>query len=321
MPTQLYIFKKQVLFRVAITCCLCFVYDLSNGQKITVEFVRYADGTALSMDIYEPDVKTDKPGPVILHLFGGGFVRGSRTDGFYRSYIKFLNSKGFSVAAIDYRLGLKGITKPPSVFHRKPLINAILMGVEDTFSATKYLIQHAKELGIDTSKIILSGCSAGGVIVLRADYEKRNHDKHASMLPASFQYAGVISFAGALYSTEGKPDYDSPPSPMLLFHGTADDISPYKKISLFGTGLFGSKVLAKKRKKDNYPYCFYSFEGIGHDACFFPMNEYQPQIYNFIQEYILEERPLFIDVTIKDPNRRNRSGPTLQQIYRRQKAS
>jgi hypothetical protein len=139
------------------------------------------------------------------------------------------------------------------------------------------------------------------------------------MLPPSFQYAGVISFAGALYSTEGKPDYKSPPGPLLLFHGTDDKISPYKKISLFGTGLFGSKVLAEKRSKDNFPYKFYSFVDIGHDACFFPMNEYQPEIYQFIQDYIIMERPLFVEVSIKDPARKNRSGPSLQQMYRGQK--
>jgi len=49
------------------------------------------------------------------------------------------------------------------------------------------------------------------------------------------------------------------------------------------------------------------------------MNEYQSEIYQFIQDYIIMEKPLFIEVSIKDPTRKNRLGTSRQQIYRGQR--
>ena len=59
----------------------------------------------LELDLYLPEV--DGPAPVIVHVHGGGWRRGSRRTplprlgaGFYDS----LAGQGFAVAAIDYRL-------------------------------------------------------------------------------------------------------------------------------------------------------------------------------------------------------------------------
>ena len=292
----------------------CFFVITAAAQKTTVDFARYPDGTVLQMDIYQPEVKSDSARPVVIFVFGCGFFTGSRTDKIYRPYFEFLNNKGYAVAAIDYRLGLKGSKKAPSLFNRRPLINAIAMAVEDTYVATAYLLQRAQDLNIDTAKILLSGSSAGAITVLQSDYEKRNGFNKATVLPASFQYAGVIAFAGAVYSREGKPDYKIAPAPTLLFHGDSDNIVPYNKISFLGSGIFGSKALAAKRKNDGFPYAFYTFENIGHDVALFPMLECQQEIHSFIQEHVIGKKRMFIDVDINDPGRKNRITQDLQVL-------
>lgn len=296
-----------------IVCSLFLSFYSAIAQKTTIEYAHYSGGVNLSMDIYQPANSAQGLKPVVLFIFGGGFFTGNRTDTVYQPYIHFLNEKGIVVAVMDYRLGLKDSAKAPSLFNRKPLINAIAMAVEDTYAATNYLLQHALALNIDTSKIILSGSSAGAITTLQCDYEKRNGFTSAAVLPASFQYAGVISCAGAIYSTKGNPAYKIAPAPTIFFQGSKDNIVPYKKISLFGTGLFGSKSLAGKRKKDGYPYAFYSFEGVDHGAAVFPLREYQTEIYQFIQDYIIARKILFIDVSIKDPNRKNAPKSSLQE--------
>jgi acetyl esterase/lipase len=299
----------------------CFLLSLysASGQKQTVAYARYGDSILLKMDIYQPEVKSDVPRPLVLFVFGGGFYAGSRMQTIYFPYYHFLVSQGYLVAAIDYRLGLKGIKKAPSLFNRKPLTHAIDMAVEDTYAATNYLIQHAREWNIDTGKIILSGSSAGAITVLQCDYEKRNDFEQAKVLPSRFEYAGVISFAGAIYSKKGRPDYTITPAPTLLFHGNKDNIVPYNKIGLLGTGMYGSRSLAKKRKKENFPYAFYTFEGMGHDVAIFPMLEYQSAIQSFIQDYILDKRPLYTEVFIKDVNRKNHITASLNDLMKRQK--
>ena len=297
---------------------LCLLSQSTWAQKTTVEFARYPDGTALQMDIYQPLVKSDTPHVCVVFAFGGGFFTGRRDANSYLPFFQFLADKGYTVASIDCRLGLKGLKKAPSLFNRKPLINAIDLAVQDVFAATQYLLQHAGSLHIDTSKIVLSGSSAGAIAALQSEYQKRNNSKHAQLLPTGFQYAGVVSFAGAIYSTEGKPDYKIAPAPALFFHGNKDNIVPYKKIGLFGTGMYGSQSLANKRKKEGFPYALYTYEGIRHDVAAFPMRENQAEVHQFIQEYVVKKRPLFIDVNIRDANRKNRLNGSLQDAMRSQ---
>ena len=191
---------------------LCVPVGLA-AQPTTVEFIQYVNEAPLKMDIYAPQNTNDLPtgqsayGPIVIFVFGGGFLAGSRNDAIYLPYYNFLTRQGYAVAAIDYRLGLKDSRKPPSLFNRKPLINAISFAVEDLYAATNYLLKHAKTLHIDTTRIMLSGSSAGAITALQADYEKRNNLNNAKVLPVAFQYAAIISFAGAIFSREGKPDY------------------------------------------------------------------------------------------------------------------
>lgn len=298
----------STLFKTSIaTVCLLYSATFAaSAQKTTVAFATYNDSTILKMDIYQPVAQSITPRVCVIFVFGGGFKIGARDYQRYIAYFNFLSEKGYVVASMDYRLGLKDIQKPPSLFRRKPLIDAIENAVEDLYGATNYLLQQAAELHIDTRKIIVSGSSAGAITVLQGDYERRNGLGKSTVLPAGFQYAGVISFAGAIYSREGKPDYKIAPAPMLLFHGDQDQRVPYNKVNLFRVGIFGSKSIASKLRKGNHPYCFYSMVGMGHSVATYPMEDYLPEIEEFIRCYIVEERPLQVNIQVKDDARIDR---------------
>ncbi|KIO78204.1 hypothetical protein TH53_04960 [Pedobacter lusitanus] len=202
------------------------------------------DKQELKMDIYS-NLDLHSVQPCVIFVFGGGFIQGTRDSKTYTEYFNRLAANHYKVISIDYRLGLKGVKKL-SAFNTKPLRSAIDTAVTDLYNATAYLLKNSKTLGIDPSKIIISGSSAGAITVLQADWEKRNHTSLSFQLPADFQYAGVISFAGAILSYKGAPSYPVAPAPTLFFHGTEDKLVIYNKRRFFNKGFFGSNYLAKR---------------------------------------------------------------------------
>ncbi len=269
------------------------------------ETLRYAvtDGKELWMDIYKSDSITKEPRPCLIFVFGGGFKDGEKDAKGYQPYFDYFARRGFAVVSIDYRLGMRG-EKAPGFFNLKPLQKAIAMAVVDLYSATGYLIDHVDELGIDPERIIISGSSAGAITVLQADYWKRNRHPNAESLPADFRYAGVISFAGAIFSTNGTPSYLQPPAPTLFFHGSGDRLVPYNKTRLFHLGMFGSKAIAERFKLERYPYQFYSMEKIGHEVAEYPMREFLPEIERFIRDWVFDRSRLMVDVRYEDMSRK-----------------
>lgn len=286
------------------------------GQTVGKETRLYAEKESeeLKMDIYKSDSVTQQPQPCLIFVFGGGFKNGTRDAELYQPFFHYFAEKGFTIAAIDYRLGMKD-QKAPGIFNTKPIRNAIAKAVDDLYSATGYLLDNAEELDIDPSLIIISGSSAGAITVLQADYEKRNSHPSAAMLPDNFRYAGVISFAGAIFSTEGVPSYAQPPAPTLFFHGSADKLVPYDKTRFFNIGMFGSKPLAKKFRDERYPYLFYSMEDIGHEVSEYPMQEFLPEIDRFITDWVFDRKQWMKDIRFKDKLRKSDTSTNPGNYY------
>lgn len=272
------------------------------------------DGEELKMDIYSLDSVFNTKQPCLIFVFGGGFKGGTRDAKYYNTYFNYFAERGFKVVSIDYRLGMK-YQKAPTIYNNKPLRKAIALAVADLYSATDYLLKNSEEFNIDTTKIIISGSSAGAITILQADYEKRDNRESASILSQSFQYAGVISFAGAIFSEEGKPSYTLNPAPTLFLHGSGDKLVPYKKIRVFSLGMFGSRALAKHFRKQGYPYVFYSMEDIGHEVAFYPMSEFLPEVEHFIRELVFNKKQLMVDINLKDKLRKSKISLTPASYY------
>ncbi len=237
--------------------------------------------------------------PAVIFAFGGGFVGGNRYKPHYKQWIKCLNDNGFAVFSIDYRLGLKGVDakglKMIGAVHR-----AVEMGVEDMFSATSYVVENADAFGIDKENIVVAGSSAGAIIALQSEYELCNHSELASNLPSGFRYSGVISFSGAIYSTDGKVKYADAPAPQLLLHGTADRVVTYKSIKIFKLGLFGSSKLAVRLKKFGYPFTIIRYMDHTHDIADLMYYTFPEQLL-FLQKSILNKTGRTVDIEMDDP--------------------
>lgn len=226
------------------------------------------DTNTLWMDHYQPQGQAN--GMSVLFVHGGSFTGGDPANQFPMG--EGLAKRGYHVFVIKYRLYLKGKdfgcgTNTPEK------LKAINWAVEDAVDATHYLLEHAQKLGIDTTKIFISGSSAGAEAILNLVYnpfKKKNDNRFA--LFDRFQYAGAMSFAGAVLdiNTVNKDVW----IPTLLMHGTKDQLVP------FGTAahrfcratdagwmmFFGSYTIYQQARENNFPLRLYTFSGGGHEV-------------------------------------------------------
>lgn len=268
-----------------------FLYAQKDGQDLFLDYYS-AEGPRTNP---EGNVK-----PSVIFVFGGGFKSGARNEKGYLPYFEALASQGYNVFSIDYRLGLKDATKV-GVGQVKEIQAAILMAVEDLYSATAFLLDNAEQLGVDPDKIVIAGSSAGAMTSLQADWEIRNHSDFArsSPLPEDFRYAGVMAFAGAVLSDKGKVTYAEEPAPTLFLHGTEDKIVSYKGISFMKWRLSSAKRLAAEFSSKGYNYNFLRFPGYGHDiasSMFYTL----PEQYRFLEENVMKGNRRIVEASIVD---------------------
>ena len=111
-------------------------------------------GGELPLRVYRP--ASERPLPVLLYFFGGGWVLGTidTADGVSRS---LANSSGALVVVVGYRLAPE---------HPFPA------AIDDCYAAVRWVAEHAGEIGADPARIAVGGDSAGGnlaaAVALRA---------------------------------------------------------------------------------------------------------------------------------------------------------
>lgn len=107
-----------------------------------------ANNSEQKLDLYLPHNRSN-PVPTLIFIHGGGWVEGKKEYDVLQ-LLPYL-SLGFAVVNVEYRLG------------RNSLAPA---AVEDCRCALRWVYRHAKENGLDTTKIVLTGGSAGGHLAL-----------------------------------------------------------------------------------------------------------------------------------------------------------
>lgn len=126
-----------------------------GGVKVTVETRWVADG--LPMDFYRAEATEGARGgngaPCVVMIHGGGWDNGDR--GQLPEVNHHLARLGYAVAAVSYRLA-PGTRWPGQG--------------EDVRAAMGYLKAHAGELGIDATRLVLMGRSAGGQLATAVAY-------------------------------------------------------------------------------------------------------------------------------------------------------
>lgn len=279
---------------ILIACLMLFANPYSQAQNIGCDGSRYlsevfpnvttttvAYGSAttmantsqtLSMDIFQPSGDTLSRRPVIIWLFGGAFVTGSRQTmhELCRTYAK----RGYVTAAIDYRLysltlGLLDSTK---------LATISIQAMQDLKAAVRYMRKNANMYKVDTTNIIAGGYSAGAVTSLLA-----GHLDATDNIPTWIQ--NVLTQQGGIEGASGNAGFSSSvkavlnhsgslPSldwldagdvPTISYHGTDDATVPFDcGIGLFNFASCGSAAISRRLTALRVPNMFYAVPRGGH---------------------------------------------------------
>lgn len=149
-----------------------------------------------------------QPAVVLLHSASGPIAEGAP----YEEWPRVLNELGIATFAVDSYTG-RNLFIPADSGKTAPVT---LVRVIDAFRALEVL---AKDPRIDPSRIAVMGFSQGGVAALYASM-LRFQKMHAN---PSLQFAGHISVYG-ICATRYHDD-EEVTKPILLLHGTADDLT------------------------------------------------------------------------------------------------
>ena len=234
--------------------------------------------------------------PCVLFAFGGGFSHGNRADERYMPYFEMLLAQGFDVVSIDYRLGMEYALDPEKevgpLEGAWAMYRSVNMAAEDVLRALDYILINAVKMGVDISCIVASGSSAGAIAVLQAENNLVNRSHYAKNISADYNFAGVIAFAGAIYSVLGEPEWECKPCPIMLFHGNADRNVPYRKATILATGFYGSDYIAEQLHEKGSTYYFHSAHYRDHALALTPLTENQEEIIDFLNRCVLSKEKM-----------------------------
>lgn len=294
--------RKTIYLLLAVTAFLTGCGKPAGRIAKQTELYAVKGADSLYLDRYTATAADrEQLRPCLLFVFGGGFVAGERDAEQYLPFFEHMVEQGYDVVSIDYRLGLKKVVEAGDLSPEAMMLGmaqTVAMAEEDLYDATTFVVERAGEWGVDASRIVACGSSAGAVTVLRGEYDRCNDALMAQLhLPEGFRYAGVVSFAGAIFEMGRELVWKGTPAPMMLFHGDADSNVPYDVIRERGVGFFGSKYIAGQLREMEVPFYFYSVEGASHLIATTPMDERRDAIESFLTRLVAEGEPLMLVTT------------------------
>jgi acetyl esterase/lipase len=249
------IFAASIFFLIALNLS-AQKYEVTKSSVI----YKNVDGIELEMVVYKPQLKFDVKSPAIVFYFGGGWVGGNPDH--FAMQAEYFASRGMVAICPDYRTKSKHGTTP-------------FESVKDAISAMRYIKEHGEELGIDTSRIVASGGSAGGHLAactaLISDVEEDSDNKNISPVPfALVLFNPVVDTGKRGYGQEkfnGREFELSPVHhitgnvpPTLIMHGKADQTVAYENVERFRDVMKqeGNVCILKGYKKQGHGFFNYN---------------------------------------------------------------
>ncbi|MFC5284151.1 alpha/beta hydrolase [Pedobacter alpinus] len=239
--------------------------ESSNTRKDhLIKTYKTVDGYDLDIHIFLPDtIDKNKKSPVMVYFSGGSWTKGNPEWAFYgcESYAK----KGWVGISVEYRLADRHETTP-------------FEAVKDARSAIRWLRMNADAYNIDTTRIVVTGNSAGGHLVLTTalanewneESDNLNYSATPNLLLVNAGVYSLYSESSTDWITRDLPDKSlakkiSPIHllrtglpPMLIIHGTNDQSVDYASAQTF----------AAEMEKLGNDFEFHTLEGAPHHIWF-----------------------------------------------------
>ncbi len=117
----------------------------------------------LTLNVWAPAGKNTAPLPVMVWIYGGGFVTGGTSEA--RQDGEHLARKGVIVVSMNYRLGIFGFFALPSLAAESPNHSAGNYGLMDQVAAFEWVRRNIAAFGGDPAKVTIFGESAGSISV------------------------------------------------------------------------------------------------------------------------------------------------------------
>jgi len=154
----------------------------AGAQALAPQTLAYGSDSLQALDLWVPDGAM--PAPLVLFVHGGGWKRGSKSNAVGRALPGHMLAQGYAFASIDYRL------VPAATVEQQ---------AADVAAALAYLLKRADALGIDRSRVVLTGHSAGAHLVALVGTDER----YLRAVGLSFaDIDGVMPNDGAAYDVE-----------------------------------------------------------------------------------------------------------------------
>jgi acetyl esterase len=140
----------------------------SAGLEITEHRIpSKPDGNEINLRLIRP---TGEERPAcVYYIHGGGMAAMSCYDGNYAAWGRIIAAQGVAVAMVDFRNSIS----PSSV----PEVAPYPAGLDDCLSGLEWVAEHAADLGIDGSRIVVAGESGGGNLTLAAGLRLKTEGK------------------------------------------------------------------------------------------------------------------------------------------------
>ncbi|WP_086734179.1 alpha/beta hydrolase [Erythrobacter colymbi] len=151
----------------------------AGKQLAPTQTLAYGNDSLQALDLWVPEGA--KNAPLVLFVHGGGWKRGSKNNAMGRAMPAHMLAQGYAFASVDYRLVPR---------------NTVEEQASDVAAALAYLLERADSLGIDRSRVVLTGHSAGAHLVALVGTDER----YLKSVGLSFaDIDGVMPNDGAAY--------------------------------------------------------------------------------------------------------------------------
>lgn len=258
------VFKNQIKRQISLNID-SVIQKLPLVKKLIYKKV---DTLKLELTCYFPDgYKQNKKYPTILFLFGGGWIGGGLNQ--FEPQAQYFIKRGMIAILADYRVFSRNKTSP-------------FEAVKDARSAMRYLRLNSEKLGIDTSKIVAAGGSAGGHLAAACDLitiDEKEDDKNISTKPAALVlFNPVIDNGPSGYGYEriGERYLEISPlhnikkgaAPTILFYGDNDKYVPVKTAKIYQRKLEDIGTVCKLFIYKGQEHGFFNYQEKGDNKYF-----------------------------------------------------